>query len=97
MFSDLNLYFVHFTKLIKSYKKNKYVCRYQREAENRRADNAMAKRKTKRYTNNGSQKIHIKLKIEQYETTKPGGNAGAPEELALPVLLVTYIIPVDKW
>jgi hypothetical protein len=57
----------------------------------------MAKRKTKRYTNNGSQKIHIKLKIEQYETTKTGGNAGAPEELALPVLLVTYIIPVDKW
>jgi hypothetical protein len=51
----------------------------------------MAKRKTKRYTNNGSQKIHIKLKIEQYETTKTGGNAGAPEELALPVLLVTYI------
>jgi hypothetical protein len=28
---------------------------------------------------------------------KPGGNAGAPEELALPVLLVTHIIHVDKW
>ena len=28
---------------------------------------------------------------------KPGGNAGAPEELELPVLLVTHIIPVDKW
>ena len=28
---------------------------------------------------------------------KPGGNAGAPEELALPVLLVTHIIPVYKW
>ena len=28
---------------------------------------------------------------------KPGENAGAPEELALPVLLVTPIIHVDKW
>ena len=28
---------------------------------------------------------------------KTGGNAGAPEGLALPVLLVTPIIPVDKW
>ena len=42
-------------------------------------------------------KIHIKLKIEQYETTKTGGYAGAPEGLAIPVLLVTHIIPVDKW
>ena len=28
---------------------------------------------------------------------KPGENAGAPQELALPVLVVTPIIPVDKW
>ena len=43
-------------------KKNKNVCRYQREAENRRADNAMAKRKTKRYTNNDPQKNTHKTK-----------------------------------